>query len=62
MGVIMLHKNFLDNVKILIQMHSDGFLGGELMPEDVLIGIVPDDELNGCPYSCNGSKLPKKFI
>lgn len=26
-------------------MHKDGLLGGEVMPEDVLIGIVPEDRL-----------------
>ncbi|MDQ1913744.1 hypothetical protein RAC89_25410 [Paenibacillus sp. GD4] len=36
---------FLENVKLLIQMHSVGHLGGEVMPEDVLLGIVPDEEL-----------------
>ncbi|MFF2878143.1 hypothetical protein ACFVR2_17660 [Gottfriedia sp. NPDC057991] len=32
---------FLKNIKSLIKMHSEGLLGGEMMPED----IVPDDEL-----------------
>lgn len=41
----MLKESFLKNVESLIKMHTDGILGGELMPEDVLIGIVPDDEL-----------------
>ncbi|MFD3449854.1 hypothetical protein ACFDTO_35345 [Microbacteriaceae bacterium 4G12] len=41
----MFKTTFLKNVKSLIKMHSDGLLGGELMPEDVLIGVVPDDEL-----------------
>jgi hypothetical protein len=26
-------------------MHSEGLLGGEVMPEDALIGVVPADEL-----------------
>jgi hypothetical protein len=26
-------------------MHSDGLLGGEIMPEDALIGVVPTEEL-----------------
>jgi hypothetical protein len=38
-------ESFLRNVKLLIQMHSEGLLGGEVMPEDILIGIVPEDEL-----------------
>lgn len=41
----MLNETFLKNVKSLIKMHTDGLLGGELMPEDALIGIVPDHEL-----------------
>jgi hypothetical protein len=41
----MLKETFLNNVKSLIKMHSDGLLGGELMPEDILIGVVPNDEL-----------------
>ncbi|MGD8189374.1 hypothetical protein ACQCN2_05155 [Brevibacillus ginsengisoli] len=41
-----MNKNsVLANIKLLVQMHSDGQLGGEVMPEDVLIGIVPDQEL-----------------
>ncbi|MGG2091695.1 hypothetical protein AB1283_03020 [Bacillus sp. S13(2024)] len=41
----MIHKSFLQNVNLLIQMHAEGLLGGEVMPEDALIGIVPEDEL-----------------
>ena len=29
----------------LVQMHHKGLLGGEAMPEDVLIGIVPEEKL-----------------
>lgn len=36
---------FLKNVNLLIQTHSEGHLGGEVMPEDVLLGIVPVEEL-----------------
>ncbi|MFJ6208717.1 hypothetical protein [Lysinibacillus sp. NPDC092081] len=36
---------FLMNVKTLIKMYSEGHLGGETMPEDVLIGIVPKEDL-----------------
>ncbi|PFR24619.1 hypothetical protein COK19_17245 [Bacillus cereus] len=36
---------FLKKVKLLVQMHSEGLLGGEVMPEDVLIGIVPTHDL-----------------
>ncbi len=39
------NKTFIENVKLLIQMHTEGLLGGEIMPEDALIGIVPKDEL-----------------
>ncbi|MGF9964286.1 hypothetical protein [Bacillus rhizoplanae] len=41
----MINKSFLQNVNLLIQMHAEGLLGGEVMPEDALIGIVPEDEL-----------------
>ncbi|HDX9589774.1 hypothetical protein [Bacillus multifaciens] len=41
----MTNKSFLQNVNLLIQMHADGLLGGEIMPEDALIGIVPESEL-----------------
>ncbi|MDQ0888941.1 hypothetical protein QFZ81_004029 [Paenibacillus sp. V4I9] len=41
----MVKKEFLENVKLLIQMHSEGHLGGEVMPEDVLLGVVPEEEL-----------------
>jgi hypothetical protein len=37
--------SFLKNVKILVQMHEEGLLCGEVMPEDALMGIVPEDEL-----------------
>src|SRR5690606_20563965 len=33
--------------KSLIKMHSNGLLGGEVMPEDVLIGVVKEDVLIG---------------
>lgn len=35
----------LQEVKLLVQMHSEGLLGGERMPEDVLVRVVPEDEL-----------------
>lgn len=41
----MVKEEFLENVKQLIQMHSEGQLGGEVMPEDVLLGVIPDEEL-----------------
>jgi hypothetical protein len=41
----MTNESFLRNVKLLVQMHSEGLLGGEVMPEDALIGIVPEGEL-----------------
>ncbi|MDQ0273820.1 hypothetical protein J2S17_005769 [Cytobacillus purgationiresistens] len=28
----------------LIQMHSKGLLGGDKMPEDVLIDVIPKEE------------------
>ena len=33
---------FLNNVNTLLQMYSTGLLGGERMPEDVLINVVKD--------------------
>jgi hypothetical protein len=42
----MTNKSFIRNVKLVIQMHSEGLLGGEVMPEDALIGIVPAVELS----------------
>ncbi|MGG3886796.1 hypothetical protein [Brevibacillus panacihumi] len=41
----MTHETFLQNVKQLVHMHQSGLLGGEVMPEDALIGIVPDEDL-----------------
>ncbi|MCP2034849.1 hypothetical protein L1279_001836 [Planomicrobium sp. HSC-17F08] len=41
----MTNEDFLTNLKSLIKMHMDGLLGGELMPEDALIGVIPKDEL-----------------
>ncbi|KAA0965656.1 hypothetical protein FQ087_05020 [Sporosarcina sp. ANT_H38] len=38
-------SSFIENVKLLIQMHAEGLLGGKKMPEDALNGIVPKDEL-----------------
>ncbi|MEI5888909.1 hypothetical protein DXB51_24355 [Bacillus cereus] len=38
-------ERLLKNVKTLIKMHSQGLIGGETMPEDVLIGVIPEDEL-----------------
>jgi len=31
-------------VEELVQMHADGLLGGEVMPEDALIGTIPKRE------------------
>ncbi|MFD2170880.1 hypothetical protein [Tumebacillus lipolyticus] len=36
---------FINNVKRLVQMHAEGLLGGEVMPEDALLGVVPTDEM-----------------
>lgn len=41
----MTNASFFDNVKLLIQMHTNGLLGGETMPEDALIGNVPEDDM-----------------
>ncbi|XEC97437.1 hypothetical protein AB6A23_13285 [Paenibacillus tarimensis] len=41
----MVRDTLLENVKLLIQKYSEGHLGGEVMPEDALIGIVPEDDL-----------------
>lgn len=38
-------ESFIENVRRLVQMHSEGLLGGEIMPEDALIGVVPTTEL-----------------
>lgn len=38
-------NNILNNIYTLKQMHEDGLLGGEVMPEDVLINVVKEDEL-----------------
>jgi len=44
-GSKMTHETFLQNVRQLVHMHQNGLLGGEVMPEDALIGIVPDEDL-----------------
>jgi hypothetical protein len=44
-GENMTTATFLEKVKWLVDMHAKGLLGGEIMPEDALIGVVPDDEL-----------------
>lgn len=41
----MTNVSMLQEVKLLVQMHSEGLLGGERMPEDVLVRVVPEDEL-----------------
>lgn len=38
-------ESFIEKIKLLMQMHSEGLLGGDTMPEDALIGIVPEDDL-----------------
>ncbi len=37
--------NVIKSVGLLIKMHHHGLIGGEIMPEDALIGVVPEDEL-----------------
>lgn len=32
-------NSFLENVMRLIQMHSEGLLGGEIMPEGLSLGL-----------------------
>lgn len=44
-SVIMVNYRFLENVQSIMKMHKDGLLGGEIMPEDVLIGVVTEDEM-----------------
>ena len=41
----MTNDSLVRNVKLLVQMHAEGLLGGEIMPEDVLQEIVPKEEL-----------------
>lgn len=41
----MVNEVFLEKITSLIKMYTDGLLGGEVMPEDVLIDIVSNDEL-----------------
>lgn len=38
-------ETILRNIKVLIEMHATGRLGGEIMPEDALIGIIPKQRL-----------------
>ncbi|WP_313800252.1 hypothetical protein [Cytobacillus sp.] len=44
-GILMIREELLKNVKLLINMHSVGLLGGEVMPEDILMGVVKEDDL-----------------
>ena len=37
--------NFIENVRRLIAMHRNGLLGGEIMPEDALLKVVPSEHL-----------------
>ncbi|MEO3946361.1 hypothetical protein [Gorillibacterium sp. CAU 1737] len=37
---------FLDKVQALLHLHKQGYLGGEVMPEDALRGIVPEKDLS----------------
>ena len=38
-------ERFLKNINNLMRMHSEGLLGGETMPEDILIGVVSEEDL-----------------
>ncbi|MGG4498522.1 hypothetical protein [Brevibacillus reuszeri] len=40
----MRNDDLIKKLEILIQMHEKGLLGGEVMPEDALIGTVPEQE------------------
>lgn len=44
-GIWMENESVLNDIKSLIQMHKEGLLGGEVMPEHALIGVVPEDRL-----------------
>ncbi len=35
----------LSNIFHLVEMHKEGLLGGEIMPEDALVGVVPEEKL-----------------
>ncbi|CAM4321993.1 hypothetical protein BAMA_14800 [Bacillus manliponensis] len=35
----------INDIKSIVKMHKDGVLGGEVMPEDVLLGVVPENQL-----------------
>ncbi|WP_100486397.1 hypothetical protein [Sporolactobacillus pectinivorans] len=41
----MTNELLLKKVKCLLRMYDDGMLGGAIMPEDALIGVVPRDRL-----------------
>ncbi|GGE60177.1 hypothetical protein [Priestia taiwanensis] len=41
----MIDEPLLEHIKSLLHMHSQGLLGGEIMPEDALINVISDDEL-----------------
>lgn len=41
----MINEAFIEKVNLLLNMYTEGLLGGEIMPEDALMGIVPKDEL-----------------
>lgn len=40
----MRNDDLIRKVEELVQMHADGLLGGEVMPEDALIGTIPKRE------------------
>lgn len=39
------NATFLKSVNTLVQMHENGLLGGDILPEDVLIGVVTEEEM-----------------
>jgi len=38
-------ENFIGNVRRIVEMYRNGFLGGEVMPEDALLRVVPPEHL-----------------
>ncbi|ASS74381.1 hypothetical protein CIG75_04870 [Tumebacillus algifaecis] len=41
----MADDQIVKNIKALLHMHATGLLGGEIMPEDALLGVVAKDDL-----------------
>ncbi len=58
----MSRDTFLRNVNSLIQMHSQGQLGGDVMPEDALNWNCPKRGITKYIDSWNVPKLSKELI